>query len=219
MQNNIKCDKIINLNGINNIELVEGTNQWYWATDYCFGDLYEAEELFNEGHEVECNRLVFVKYPEGEVIEPVLREKGQYFGTPVFDDGCMFILLANFLEGKIYIKRYQVDKKEVDTMAELSRSDIDDCYNLMLRVAPVFLSRNDNNGKYQILWPEKSEFAVEKGETVYRRENDILISNCWYEDPDYREEEFIRKYPTGEKIECIRGTFMDMPDGQRWLIQ
>lgn len=43
MQINIKCDKIINLNGINNIELVEGTNQWYWATDYCSGDLYEAE--------------------------------------------------------------------------------------------------------------------------------------------------------------------------------
>ena len=104
-------------------------------------------------------------------------------------------------------------------MAELSRSDIDDCYNLMLRVAPVFLSRDDNNGKYQILWPEKSEFAIEKGETVYRRENDFLISNCWYEDQDYREEEFIRKYPTGEKIDCVSGTFMDMPDGQRWLIQ
>lgn len=26
MQNNIRCDKIINLNGINNIELVEVTN-------------------------------------------------------------------------------------------------------------------------------------------------------------------------------------------------
>ena len=49
MQNNIKCDKIINLNGMNNIDLVEGTNQWYWATDYCSGDLYEAEELFKEG--------------------------------------------------------------------------------------------------------------------------------------------------------------------------
>ena len=140
MQNNIKCDKIINLNGINNIELVEGTNQWYWATDYCSGDLYEAEELFNEGHEVKCNRLVFIKYPEGRVIEPVLREKGQYFGKPVFDDGGIFILLVNFPEGKIYIKKYQVGKKEVDTIAELRRSDIDDCYNLMLRVAPVFLS-------------------------------------------------------------------------------
>ena len=38
--------KAIDIHGMTNMELVRvGTNEWYWATDYIHGDLYEAEEL------------------------------------------------------------------------------------------------------------------------------------------------------------------------------
>ena len=38
--------KIIDIRGIPNMEPVRGgTDEWYWATDYIHGDLYEAEEL------------------------------------------------------------------------------------------------------------------------------------------------------------------------------
>ena len=38
--------KAIDIHGMTNMELVRGgTNEWYWATDYSHGDLYEAEEL------------------------------------------------------------------------------------------------------------------------------------------------------------------------------
>lgn len=38
--------KAIDIHGMTNMELVwGGTNEWYWATDYIHGDLYEAEEL------------------------------------------------------------------------------------------------------------------------------------------------------------------------------
>ena len=38
--------KAIDIHGMTTMELVRGgTNEWYWATDYIHGDLYEAEEL------------------------------------------------------------------------------------------------------------------------------------------------------------------------------
>lgn len=52
--------KIIDLHGIPNLEPVQGSaGEWYWATDYIHGDLYEAEELFRQGHPVQSNRLYF----------------------------------------------------------------------------------------------------------------------------------------------------------------
>ena len=51
----------IDLHGITNMELVRGgTDEWYWATDYIHGDLYEAEELFRMGHPVQSNRLYLI---------------------------------------------------------------------------------------------------------------------------------------------------------------
>lgn len=55
----------IETNGI----IVEAMNG-YWGMDYTGGDLYEAEELFQ----------LFVRYPDGKVIQPVASEKGKNFG-------------------------------------------------------------------------------------------------------------------------------------------
>ena len=50
--------KSIDIRGIPNMELMRGgTDEWYWGTDYIHGDLYEAEELFRDGHLVKSNRL------------------------------------------------------------------------------------------------------------------------------------------------------------------
>ena len=80
--------KIIDIRGILNMEPVRGgTDEWYWATDYIHGDLYEAEELFRDGHPVKSNRLYLIHYPDGAVYEPVPPVDGQYLGYPVYDDG------------------------------------------------------------------------------------------------------------------------------------
>ena len=64
--------KAIDIHGMTNMELVRGeTDEWYWATDYIHGDLYEAEELFRQGHPVRGNRLHLIHYPDGTVYEPV----------------------------------------------------------------------------------------------------------------------------------------------------
>ena len=64
--------KAIDIHGMTNMELVRGeTDEWYWATDYIHGDLYEAEELFRQGHPVRSNRLYLIHYPDGTVYEAV----------------------------------------------------------------------------------------------------------------------------------------------------
>ena len=42
--------KRIITNGITDLELLAGSSEWYWGTDYASGDLYEAEEVFRSGH-------------------------------------------------------------------------------------------------------------------------------------------------------------------------
>ena len=67
--------KIIETHGITYIEPLSGSCEWYWGNDYTHGDLYEAEELYRGHHPVNCNRLVFIHYPDGRVVEPI---KGFY---------------------------------------------------------------------------------------------------------------------------------------------
>ena len=76
--------KIIQTNGITNINELKNSSGWYWGTDYTDGDLYEAEELFRAEHEIRSNRLIILHFPEGRMTEPIKATAGQYFGKPVF---------------------------------------------------------------------------------------------------------------------------------------
>lgn len=210
--------KNINTDGIEYIESLEGTNDWYWGLDYCNGDLYEAEELYRSGHTINGNRLVFVKYPEGKVIEPIIKKEGQYFGRPVYDNNAIVILLADFKENKIKIIRYIYPTNNLETLAIIDRSTIIDCYNLFLRVSPLYLSRDGKKGTYEILWPEKFKFKIEKNESIFKRDNDILISSRWYENQTYHEDTIIREYKTGKILKIIPGQLKEMPDKQNWII-
>lgn len=74
--------KAIDIHGMTNMELVRGeTDEWYWATDYIHGDLYEAEELFRQGHPVRSNRLYLIHYPDGTVYEAVSSTNRGHFDS------------------------------------------------------------------------------------------------------------------------------------------
>lgn len=62
------------------MELLHGTDEWYCSTDYIHGNLYEAEELFRQGHEVQSNTLYLIHYPDGIVYEPIPKDPNQYIG-------------------------------------------------------------------------------------------------------------------------------------------
>ena len=212
--------RIIDIHGMTNMELVRGeTDEWYWATDYIHGDLYEAEELFRQGYYVRSNRLYLIHYPDGTVYEPVPPVDGQYLGYPVYDDGYVVLLVVNFSESMIHILRFLHQQEKTQEVARLSLSTVGDCYNLILYTSPLSLTRQSNDGTFEIIWPEKVSFVIDDRETFNFREGDKLYFNIWYEDPDYREETLVRSLRDGTILERFPGDIRIMPNREWWLIK
>ena len=210
--------KRIVTNGITNLEPLQGSGEWYWGADYASGDLYEAEELFQSGHPVQKNRLVLVHRPEGTVYEPVHTDPGQSLGRPVYHDGQVVLLLVDFPKAEIRILIFHEADGTTEPLAVLPLSIVTDCYNLMLEASPLLLTRSAHDNRFQILWPERRDFAIEDHEIFEFLEGNRLYTSVWYEDPDYREEVLVRDYETGEVLERIPGNLRTMPDGQNWLL-
>ena len=209
--------KRIDTHGIAYIEPLEGSGEWYWGMDYTSGDLYEAEELFRDGHPVNQNKLVLIHYPDGRVVEPVTAGSGQYLGRPVFYEGKIVLPRVDFPSGKIEILQYDT-AGQVSVLAEIPLSDVKDCYNIMLKRWPLMLTRQGSEDKFQILWPEKVEFAIGATGAFDFRMDEKLYFSSWHEDPSYREEVLVRDIHSGEIVERIPGSMTVMPDGQIWLL-
>lgn len=143
--------RIVDIHGATNLEIVRGgTNEWYWATDYIHGDLYEAEELFLQGHPVRSNRLYLIHYPDGMVYEPVHPVDGQYLGNPVYDGNSVVLLVVNFTESVIHILRFLHQQEMTKEIARLPLSTVKNCYNLLLHTSPLSLTRQPNDGTFEI---------------------------------------------------------------------
>lgn len=212
--------KAIDIYGMTNMELVRGgTNEWYWATDYIHGDLYEAEELFRQGHSVRSNRLYLIHYPDGTIYEPIKPTDGQYLGTPIYDGSSVVLLVVSFNESVIRILRFLHQPEAVQEMAQLPLAAVKNCYNLLLHTSPLSLTRQPNDGTFEIIWPEQVCFAIDDRETLNFRDRDKLYFNIWYEDPDYREETLVRSVQDGTILESLSGDVRIMPNGERWLIK
>ncbi len=208
--------KRLETGGINYLEAMDGTD-WQWGSDYTSGDLYEAEELFRAGHPIRKNRLVFVHCPEPRLFEPVTAREGQYFGRPCFANEHIFVLLVDFPRQEIRIFCCAPDMESAEPYVCVPLDAVPDCYNLMLHAAPLTLTRQGHENTFQVVWPERGSFAIDAAESLDSRDGDKLVFSRWYEDPDYREEVVVRRYPTGEVLERTDGTLMTMPDGQKWL--
>ena len=133
--------RTIDIRGITNMELVRGgTSEWYWATDYVHGDLYEAEELFRQKNSVQSNRLYLIHYPDGMVYEPVLPVDGQYLGYPVFDGESVVLLVVNFTESAIHILRFLHQQEKTQEVVQIGRASCRE------RVSEVLTSARENAG-------------------------------------------------------------------------
>lgn len=207
----------IKTGGISWLEPLAGSHGWYWGTDYTSGDLYEAEELYREGHRISRNRLILVHGPDGRVAEPVRAEEGQYFGRPAYDSGAPVILLADFPAREIRLLRYDDARGTVAPIATLPLSAVEDCYNLMPHLSPLCLTRQTGE-RFQIIWPERADFVIHPAESFCFRDGDRLYFSRWYEDPDYREEAVVRRFPDGKILDQFRGAPMSVPDGWQWLL-
>ena len=209
--------KKIDTGGIGWLEPLRGSSEWLSGSDYTDGDLYEAEELYQDGHPINKNRLIFDRRTDGEVREPIIAHNGQYFGRPIYENGRIIILLADFPEARILLYAYDCDKETIETVVTIPRSEIIDCYNLMPTGSPLSLTRQSGD-RFQILWPDKADFEIKGTESFCFREGDRLYFSQWFEDPEYREEVVIRAAASGEILEQYPGNLTFLPDGQIWLL-
>ena len=211
--------KIIETNGITFLEQFDSSSEWYWGTNYSSGDLYEAEEIELSGNDFEPNRLIFVHYPDGKVYEPIAAKKKQYFGSPAFIDGSIYILLVAFDEKMIRVYQCSDTMDTVSLTIELPLSKVKDCYNLKLDGSPLIVTRQGSENCFEIIWPEYVAFSIGIRETFLFRKDNRLYFSEWYEDSEYREEINVRAYPSGELLEKIPGTVMTLQNGEKWILR
>ena len=159
----------------------------------------------------------------GDISDEFDKEEQQYIqladGSYIFEGK---ILLTDFPRSLIQIVRYDDAAARVIPVAALPLAQVQDCYNLLLHSSPLMLTRQANDKTFQILWPEQVAFAIEETETFLARQGDRLYFCRWYELPDtqdYREETVVRHYPDGTVLDVIPGTWMELPDGQVWILR
>ncbi len=215
--------KTIETDGISYIELVPGgTDEWYFGLDYEHGDLYEAEELFHNGHVVNGRKLCLVHYPDGEIFFPVKKTEGHYSERPVFFEDGIFILDVDFQSGSIRIIRFDCIDHDVHIHKELPLSAVKDCYNLHLNISPLTLSRQCGT-ELEIVWPEKANITMGEHDSFFMRDGEKLFFNRWYEEGDgvdykYWEETVVRNLD-GTVLETLPGGVMQMPNGELWHLR
>ena len=210
--------KEVNTQGITYIEPLVGCNEWYWGMDYTHGDLYEAEELFRDGHPVSQNKLLFVHDPDGTVVQPVVAQEGQYLGRTIYYDGRIAILMVDFPAGQIIVMQFDRALEHMIERTELPLSSVKDCYNLLLKTAPLMVTRQGSEDTFQIIWPEQVSFEIGERESFWVRRGDKLYFSTWDEEPEYREKIVVRELETGEIIDRFPGSSMTMPNGRLWVL-
>ena len=214
--------KRIETNGITHIELIpNGTDAWYYGISYEHGDLYEAEEIFKAGHEVEGRELCLIHYPDGAVYRPLPKRAGNYSAEPVYHDGSIYLLNVDFPRGRVQIMQFDCMRHSTDSVTELPLRDIKDCYDLSLDTEPLMLTRQcTGTREFEILWPERLCLRMEEHESFFLRDRDKLYFNRWYEEGDgsdyrYWEETVVRAL-NGEVIDRFPGYIRVMPNGEKW---
>ena len=215
--------KTIDAGGITYIEPVPGgTPDWYYGISREHGDLYEAEELFRQGRPVRGNTLCLVHYPDGSVYQPLQKQEGTYFDRPVYLNGQIFLLQADFPGGVIRIFSFSCQSHETALLVSLPLAAVRNCYNLMLHISPLCLTRQGNDDWFEIIWPEQVRFEIQPRESFFLRQGDRLYFNAWLEEgegDDYRywEETHIRNLQ-GELTEILPGDVRIMPNGEMWFL-
>lgn len=211
--------KELDLKGISYLRPLEGTSEWYYALDYARGDLYEEQELYEDGKTLSGNHFFLVHFPDGEVFCPFSPTENIAFSDPVYYDQKISFLAVDFAAGKIRIQQFSCTEHIVTELDALPLSSVKDCYNLRLTVHPLTLTRQPNDGTFELIWPEKKIFSIHERESYYYRDESDLYFSIWYEDPDYREETVIRDAGTGEIRKTLPGDMQIMPNGEIWYLK
>ncbi len=224
--------KIIKTNGIYFLNQVGACSDWYWGEDFASGDLYEAEDAYKRQKPIKTNRLVLVHLPEGQVIEPIIPEEGQYIGIPsLYYEGKVYVVMVDFKERQIHLLAFDPDEilkgGRVETLEILPLSCVRDCYNLFISGTAPILTRESSDNSFQILWsledgPINVEFQVEERESFSHRDGDKLYFTSWWEkeEPEYEyHDEIIIRNLHGDILDRFEGGIQEIRPGEYYVLQ
>jgi len=213
---------IIKIEGISETypERVDGTEEWYYCKESknSFCDLYEAEEIVKSGNMFLGMNCHLIHYPDGTVYSPFELKENVYIEQPIWDNGKIYFLSVDFSKQRIQIYSYFTNKQRLEMIKELPLGIVEDCYNLMLKVSPLMLCRDANNGIYEIVWPENKKIEIGQTEALLFRDGEDLYFSEWYENPEYHENVIVRDLNSGEIKEKYQGYLCRMPNGVYWKI-
>lgn len=224
-------------------ENIEGTSEWYYShvSSKSFCDLYEAEKIVNDGYTFVGMGCALIHYPDGKVFKPFEIKENIYVEKPVFLNGKIYFLEVDFdkkVMRVIYIDSEELissnfeDGKESNedkfcnisiedikhVKAEISLSEVEDCYNLMLKIDPVMITRGGNDGYFEIIYPEKKRYNIDVREGFDFRNGDDMYFASWDENPEYEDFIVVRDYESGEVKSVEKGSIFRMPNGEMWKI-
>ena len=209
-------------------ENIEGTSEWYYShvSSKSFCDLYEAEEIVNDGYTFVGMGCALIHYPDGKVFKPFEIRENIYVEKPVFLNGKIYfdseeLISSNFEDGKEsneekFCNISIEDIKHVE--AEISLSEVEDCYNLMLKISPMMITRAGNDGYFEIIYPEKKRYNIDVREGFDFRNGDDMYFASWDENPEYEDFIVVRDYESGEVKSIEKGSIFRMPNGEMWKI-
>ena len=202
--------KEIPLHGLT--QLMPLCENWYFASDYDCGELYEAADCVRSGHDFRGVYLALVR-ADGTVFEPIPRQRNRYIQPPVVWNGRFYLLTADFSGQTLEIRSFDPGTAETVLDFSFPLSDFSDLHNLRLGAAPLMLTRSAKR-TFEVLWPEKRTFSVSDQEAFLFRDGDRYYFSEWFEDPDYREETVMRDTDGTEAR--MRGTVLRMENGVLW---
>ena len=161
--------------------------------------------------------IALVQFPEGKLFKPFENRNNIYVEKPVWDGGNFNILTVDFEKCLIEIFNYFPLENKLEKIAEISLTEIEDCYNLFLENSPLALYRQRNNNNFEIIWPEKKVIEIEEAESFNYRDNDDLYFSQWIDEPTYYNNIIIRDINTGKIKEKFKGIIKKMPNGEFWI--
>lgn len=159
-----------------------------------------------------------IEFPDGRVCSPFDTEQNVYVSAPVYHQGNFYFLRTDFSRRIAGIYSYAPYDSKLSLIDEISLDNIEDCYNLRLTVWPVTLTRDDNTGVLQIIWPERTDIALDENETLMFRDGGSLYLSQWCEEPYYYELLTVRDIATGEITEKSKGSLYRMAEGVYWRL-